>query len=120
MMRSRLLTTSMVIAGLLVQQALAAQSCDDALMAINTCVGGEVGEITPDQLACLRSVASDAEREMNAAYQQLLQITAASARRNLASPLARLRANQRRNMGSGKLLTGAARVCDRHLSRRMA
>ena len=85
MMRSRLLTTSMVIAGLLVQQALAAQPCDDALMAINTCIGGEIGEITPDQLACLRSVASDAEREMSAAYQQLLQITAASARRNLAS-----------------------------------
>ena len=85
MMRSRLLTTSMVIAGLLVQQALAAQSCDDALMAINTCIGGEVGEITPDQLACLRSVASDAEREMSAAYQQRLQITTALARRDLSS-----------------------------------
>src|ERR1700756_1716833 len=85
MMRSRLLPTSMVIAGLVVQQALAAQSCDDALMVINTCIGGEVGEITPDQLACLRSVASDAEREMSAAYQQRLQITTASARRDLAS-----------------------------------
>jgi hypothetical protein len=41
MMRSRLLPKSMVIAGLLVQQALAAQSCDDALMVINTCIGGD-------------------------------------------------------------------------------
>jgi Lysozyme inhibitor LprI len=85
MMRSRLLPTSMVIAGFIAQQALAAQSCDDALMAINTCIGGEVGEITPDQLACLRSVASDAKREMSAAYQRRLQITTASARRDLAS-----------------------------------
>ena len=54
-------------------------------MAINTCIGGEVGEITPDQLACLRSVAADAEREVSAAYQRRLQITTASARRDLAS-----------------------------------
>jgi hypothetical protein len=44
-----------------------------------------VGEITPDQLECLHSVAADTEREMSVAYQRRLQITTTSARRDLAS-----------------------------------
>jgi hypothetical protein len=85
-MRNQLVTTaSLIVAVALIQQAQASPPCDDISMAINTCIGGEVGEITPDQLACLRSVAADAEREVSAAYQRRLQITTASARRDLAS-----------------------------------
>ena len=85
-MRNQLVTmTSLIVALALIQQAQASPPCDDISMAINTCIGGEVGEITPDQLACLRSVAADAEREVSAAYQRRLQITTASARRDLAS-----------------------------------
>ena len=83
-MRNQLVTTaSLIVAVALIQQAQASPPCDDISMAINTCIGGEVGEITPDQLACLRSVAADAEREVSAAYQR--RLTTASARRDLAS-----------------------------------
>lgn len=76
----------LVIVGVLfVQHAQATPPCDDITMTMNTCLGGEVGEVTADQLACLRSVAADAERAMSGAYQARVQATAASARRELAS-----------------------------------
>jgi uncharacterized protein YecT (DUF1311 family) len=73
----------LVIVCILLQDVQAAP-CDDIAMTINTCLGGE-GEVTADQLACLRSIAADAEREMNGAYQARVQATPASARRELAS-----------------------------------
>ncbi len=75
----------MIVGVLFVQHAQAAPPCDDITMTMNTCLGGEVGEVTADQLACLRSIAADAEREMSGAYQARVQATAASARRDLAS-----------------------------------
>ena len=70
---------------LIIQQAHAGPPCDDITMAINTCIGGEVGEVTPAQLACLRLAVADAERKMSAAYQRRLQNTTASGRPDLAS-----------------------------------
>jgi hypothetical protein len=70
---------------LLVNRAQAAPPCEDIAMTMNTCLGGEVGEVTAEQLACLRSIATDAERDMSTAYQARVQATAATARRELAS-----------------------------------
>jgi uncharacterized protein YecT (DUF1311 family) len=82
---SRPLSILVFVGVLFVQHTQAAPPCDDISMTMNTCLGGEVGEVTADQLACLRSIAADAEREMSAAYQARVRATAASARRELAS-----------------------------------
>ena len=74
-----------IFAVLLVHRAQAAPPCEDIAMTMNTCLGGEVGEVTAEQLACLRSIAADAERDMSTAYQARVQATAATARRELAS-----------------------------------
>jgi uncharacterized protein YecT (DUF1311 family) len=70
---------------LMVHDAQAAPPCEDIAMTMNTCLGGEVGEVTAEQLACLRSIAANAERDMSTAYQARVQATAATARRELAS-----------------------------------
>ena len=46
---------------------------------------GNVADITPAHLACLRSVLAKAESEMNKAYQWRLSVTDASFRRGLVS-----------------------------------
>jgi uncharacterized protein YecT (DUF1311 family) len=74
-----------IVAVLFVQGAQAAPPCGDISMTMNTCLGGEVGEVTAEQLACLRSITTDAERDMSTAYQARVQATAATARRELAS-----------------------------------
>jgi uncharacterized protein YecT (DUF1311 family) len=84
-MRNHLITTPLVLSMLIIQQAHAGQPCDDIATAINTCIPGDVEEISPAQLACLRSVLAKVEREMNAAYQQRLKITAVSFRHDLVS-----------------------------------
>jgi hypothetical protein len=46
-MRNQLVTTtSLIVAVALIQQAQASPPCDDISMAINTCIGGEVGDYT--------------------------------------------------------------------------
>jgi hypothetical protein len=77
--------SSLVIVSILLVQHAEAAPCDDIAMTINTCLGGEVGEVTAEQLTCLHSIAADAEREMSGAYRARVQATAASARRELAS-----------------------------------
>jgi uncharacterized protein YecT (DUF1311 family) len=84
-MHNQLVITPLMVAMLIVQQAQGGQPCDDIEKAVHACVPRDAAEVSPAELACLRSVQAKAEREMNEAYQQRLKITVASARRDLAS-----------------------------------
>ena len=65
--------------------ALAASSRDHMAAVFKGCKIWDQGEVTDRQVACLRSAAGKAERDMNTAYRGRIQITEESARARLKS-----------------------------------
>ena len=82
------ITTAFIVATLapsVSPAALAApSSCDQTAAIFSGCVADQ-GDITPTELACLRSALGKAQHDMTATYQVRMKITIASARGQLAS-----------------------------------